>query len=317
MCGLFGFMKTANDEKNYKELLNALAQYSSERGTHATGISYNNYGRLVTYKKPLSAYDMTLEHYDGVRAVMGHTRHATHGKPENNYNNHPFFGAADKKFALAHNGILYNDEELKRRERLPKTKILTDSYVMVQLIEKTKRLNISTITDSVELLQGTYTFTILDEENTLYIVKGDSPLHIIKLTDLNLIVYASTEELLYKSILDAGLFRHITNKHFEVIPVNNGEILKIESNGKITRSRFTQAKTTFYYNWYDFGTASTVDDFIDSDTAFYIQELKDFAKYQGYDPEIIDALLSDGFTTDEIEEMLYCSEYGNGVLECI
>ena len=54
---------------------------------------------------------------------MGHTRLATQGDKENNCNNHPFYGKADKYFTFAHNGVLYNDTILHKSHDLPKTNI--------------------------------------------------------------------------------------------------------------------------------------------------------------------------------------------------
>lgn len=78
----------------------------------------------------------------GVNYVMGHTRMTTQGNEKFNYNNHPFPGTVDNAdFALAHNGVLYNDTSLRISENLPITNIETDSYRAVQLIEKKKTLD--------------------------------------------------------------------------------------------------------------------------------------------------------------------------------
>lgn len=73
---------------------------------------------------------------EDVNAVMGHTRMTTQGSEKLNYNNHPFYGNARVSFALAHNGVIYNVEVLRRNENLPNTHIKTDSYIAVQLIER-------------------------------------------------------------------------------------------------------------------------------------------------------------------------------------
>ncbi len=41
----------------------------------------------------------------------------------------------------------------------------------------------------------------------------------------------------------------------------------------------------------------------------YIDRLKTEAEYCGYSPSLIDTLLADGFSTDDIEEMIYCGAY--------
>ena len=37
----------------------------------------------------------------------------------------------------------------------------------------------------------------------------------------------------------------------------------------------------------------------------YIDDLKYLAMYQGYEPEVIDEMLREGFSPDEVEEYLY------------
>ena len=74
----------------------------------------------------------------GVNVVMGHTRMTTQGNACSLTRiNHPFLGHIDgSSFALAHNGVLWNDKELRMEENLPMTSVETDSYVAVQLLEK-------------------------------------------------------------------------------------------------------------------------------------------------------------------------------------
>lgn len=86
--------------------------------------------------------------------IMGHTRMTIQGS-ENNINNNPFY--SDKLgFALAHNGILYNDKTLRKTEKLPKTKIETDSYIALPIIEKQKTLSFETIKYMAEKIEGSF-----------------------------------------------------------------------------------------------------------------------------------------------------------------
>ena len=99
---------------------------------------------------------------------MGHTRMTTQGAASKNYNNHPFSGRAGRQsFALAHNGVLYNDMELRHTRHLPSTKIETDSYVTVQLLEKSGKLCPDTLARMAEALDGSFTITVLDAQNSL------------------------------------------------------------------------------------------------------------------------------------------------------
>ena len=107
--------------------------------------------------------------------IMGHTRLSTQGSEHINRNNHPFHGAVkETSFALAHNGMLLNDHELKNK--LPVTKIETDSYVAVQLIERSGDLSFSSLKQMAEQLEGTFSFSVLDNQDNLYLIKGNNPL---------------------------------------------------------------------------------------------------------------------------------------------
>ena len=147
MCCLFGvYNYSGQDVKDFETLTRSLAKQATVRGTDATGIAYVSKNKLVVQKEPLSAFEMKLKHPDGVAAVMGHTRHATQGNKRNNYNNHPFVGKCKNvSFALAHNGILYNDMTLKRKYSLPPAKVQTDSYVAVQLLKHKNVINSKSI----------------------------------------------------------------------------------------------------------------------------------------------------------------------------
>ena len=108
---------------------------------------------------------------------MGHTRMATQGSELKNYNNHPFQGhTREGPFALAHNGILYNDKALRLSLDLPEPKIETDSFIAVELLEQKGTLNFSALRYVAETIEGSFCLSILDSRDNLYLVKGDNPL---------------------------------------------------------------------------------------------------------------------------------------------
>ena len=115
MCSLFGLIdfKECLSTHTKNKILNTLARECQVRGTDATGIAYSFNGRLRIYKRPLPARKMKIHIPHGVNVVMGHTRMTTQGNAQFNQNNHPFLGHVDgSSFALAHNGVLWNDKEL-------------------------------------------------------------------------------------------------------------------------------------------------------------------------------------------------------------
>ena len=302
MCGLFGFSKYGdNDIKGLADLTNALARQSAVRGTDATGIAMCNNGQINIVKESKAAYDIKFKHKDNVRALTGHTRHSTQGSEKKNYNNHPFFGkAGHTSFALAHNGVLTNDRELRRDLRLPKTKIETDSYIAVQLIESKKELTKESLKYMAETVEGSFSFSLLDEENNTYIVKGDSPISMLHFPSQQIYVYASTDRILYKALIDSPLFLDMKLGRYDEIKLNEGDIAKISSEGIIGISKF-EYKYSYGRSWWDYGY---YDYSFDPDDE-YVECLKTAASCEGHSPEGVDFLISQGFSLDEIEEYIY------------
>ena len=304
MCGLFGFSQYGNNGiKNLDELTNSLARQSAVRGTDATGIAMCNKGKINIIKDSKSAFKLEFTHKDNVPALMAHTRRATQGSERKNYNNHPFYGRTkNANFAFAHNGVLINDRELRARLNLPRTKIETDSYIGVQLIESMKKLNMSSIKYMAETVEGSFSFTLLDNRNNLYIVKGDSPISLLHFPAHKIYVYASTNEILYKALVDSPLFKSLRNGDFEEIAVEDGTILKISSSGHIESMTFD-----YQYNigksWWEYGYGYSKEDTAKDE---YVECLKSVAIFEGFDEKVIDDLLNEGFSMDEIEEYIYC-----------
>ena len=115
MCGLFGFLRYGEAIKNLSTLTNSLAEQSAVRGTDATGIAFNEGGKLKIIKDGKSAYELDFKLGDDICTVIGHTRHSTQGSEKKNCNNHPFPGkVGGLHFALAHNGVISNDDELRK-----------------------------------------------------------------------------------------------------------------------------------------------------------------------------------------------------------
>ena len=295
MCALFGWLnyKGIISNKTLKKLTQALANSAEERGTDASGISYIRDGKVVIFKRPKPAHKLRFNVPDGTKAVMGHTRLTTQGNQKFNYNNHPFPGHADKEFAFAHNGVLYNDKDLRKDKKLPDTYIETDSYVAVQLIEQQGKLDFNSLKNMAEDVEGNFTFTVLDEDNSLYIVKGSSPMFLIHFEALGLYVYASTESIMMNALKKVGIHKF----SFSEIKTIDGDIIRIDSNGIITRSEFESYNNFKYNSWYD------VYDYYDYYNE-HEQLLLEMCKCYGVDEDDILLLLDYGYSCEEIEDML-------------
>ena len=301
MCCLFGFIDYAGalSVTQKSRLIRELSIAAEVRGTDATGIAYNTSHGLQIYKRPLAAHRLHLRIPAEAHVVMGHTRMTTQGSAKKNYNNHPFFGCVKgKRFALAHNGVLWNDRGLRHTKHLPKTKIQTDSYVAVQLLEQQKALDFDSLAKMAEQVEGSFSFAVLDEQDALWIVKGDSPLSIAYFPECGVYVYASTVEILNKALTRCGK----QLGHRRTVEVEMGDLLKIDRRGHITRATFDASKLC-RPSW-EYWSSSLYAEPPKTESE-HIRLLKSVARAFGFTGEMIDRLLDQGFTTDDIEEILY------------
>lgn len=296
MCSVFGLIdhqnKLTTREKNC--IINTLARGCEVRGTDATGIAYHFGGRLRIFKRPLPAHKLRLHVPSGVNMIMGHTRMTTQGNETFNQNNHPFLGSiAGKTFALAHNGILWNDKLLRQTEHLPQTSVETDSYVAVQLLEQQNALDFQSLKEMAEKVEGSFVFTVLDSEDSIWFVKGDNPLCLFHYNGFTL--YASTQEILVKAVKRLRLGKPQTVQQPE-----EGEILRIDKFDNQTSGSFIPR--TSYTHWWRYspyyGYTYSEDDTLHD-------ELLAAAKAIGVSEDEVQALLDYGCDPDEIEELLY------------
>lgn len=283
MCAIFGLIDygkvfTAAQRECF---MNVLATECELRGTDATGFAFNSGGKLRIYKRPVAAHEISLKLSEDANVILGHTRMATQGDCKKNYNNHPFYGKVrGTKFVLAHNGIVYNDDKLRHDMKLPVSKIETDSYVAVQLLEKSGELSEKSLAEMAEKINGPFVFTVLDERNNSYFVRGDNPLALYHFKD-GFYAYASTDSLLENALDILGL----CTLPFEEINSTCGDILKIDSGGKLTRSQFKLLIDRSYY--------------------YYAPINSNFRRACKYDiPEVyIDLMLDYGYTLEDVEDL--------------
>lgn len=303
MCGLFGFSDpqhklTANRRTR---LITALANAAEVRGTDAAGIAYNSGGKLCIYKRPWPARWMHFRVPEDASAVMGHTRMTTQGSEMRNRNNHPFRGHAGKQdFALAHNGAIFNVHTLREEFALPDTRIETDSYVAVQLLNRERSISLESLKEMAEQLRGMFTLTVLDEEDNLYLIKGNNPLHLYYFPKTGFYCYASTQEILDCALHQAGARLGTPQE----VAIKEGDILRISQAGELTWGRFRTDR--LWERWgYPLWTP------LAEDTGYW-EDLKGMAGFFGLAPENIDDLRHEGFSPEEVEERLYCGVLGGG-----
>lgn len=187
MCGIFGLVLLENNDL-YKLLINGLTQLQN-RGYDSAGLcvinndkfkvdKYSSTNEINAIEKLIS---LELKTLDNMHIGFGHNRWATHGV-KNDVNAHPHLSNSGN-FAIVHNGIIENYNELKKK--LIKEgyifKSQTDTEVIVNLIDfnYNNYKNIyESIEKTIETLTGTYGLIIqtIFEPNVLYCVRNGSPL---------------------------------------------------------------------------------------------------------------------------------------------
>ena len=114
MCCLYGLIDTKRSlsEARKMKLLHALATAAEVRGTDASGIAYRTEGRLMIRKAAIPGHRLKMSVPGDTITIMGHARMTTQGNEKFNRNNHPFRGKTPAgAFALAHNGVLWNQDK--------------------------------------------------------------------------------------------------------------------------------------------------------------------------------------------------------------
>ncbi|MCU0693688.1 MAG: glutamine--fructose-6-phosphate transaminase (isomerizing), partial [Polyangiaceae bacterium] len=111
---------------------------------------------------------------------IGHTRWATHGRP-NEVNAHPHVAGG---VAVVHNGIIENHLALRRQLEQDGVKLSsdTDTEIVAHLVDRQKRTDGSTLFQAVrgalKLVKGAYAIAVLcdQEPGTIVVAKDASPL---------------------------------------------------------------------------------------------------------------------------------------------
>lgn len=306
MCAIFGVLDfqgkltPAQRGALFRELANA----AQIRGTDASGVAFVQNGAVQIQKAPRPACKMRWRIAPEARYLMGHTRMTTQGSERKNFNNHPFSGkAGGQSFALAHNGVLYNDLTLRQTCRLPTTKIQTDSYVAVQLLEQSGRISAESLKWMAEALEGSFTITVLDDANTLYFVRGNNPLTIRLFPNLECYLYASTDEIMDIALAGLGL-----SKLSQIaIPIRQGDIMAVDAAGKRTVSRFDDSRLCpqwYFYDWgcYDVRTSSKEPD-------DYTEAVLAYGQRHGVPERELRLLLDAEYDALDLEELIFDDEF--------
>ena len=182
MCGIIGKVGVGNI---FPELINGLKNLEY-RGYDSAGVAGIIDNKIIRFRQEgkISNLEAEIQKSKPESFIgIGHTRWATHGSPTKE-NAHPHI-SNDGKFAIVHNGIIENAEEIKNTlfSKDFNFSSQTDTEVVVQLMGKFYKGNvISAISEACRELTGSFAFGILCEDtpNILYSVGKNSPLVAVK-----------------------------------------------------------------------------------------------------------------------------------------
>lgn len=182
--------------------------------------------------------------------IIGHNRLTTQGPAAKVENNHPFQIGG---LVWIHNGIIYNDDTLKRNEELPDNGIETDSYVIGQLVnkylEEGKKIE-DAIKMAAEKLEGSFSVLMWHEGRTFYFKGKQNSFH-FGLISVNgeYYVMGSTSEGNIRPTRRAFQFGFpVNSKHFikkSMVEAVSENIYEISDKGVRKLASFTEKVRTY------------------------------------------------------------------------
>lgn len=188
MCGIIGYAGKNNAVPYLIEGLKNL-EY---RGYDSSGIALHKANEIFLLKRKgkISELEKAVSPELFSCCGIGHTRWATHGEPSVR-NAHPHMSKRGI-FALVHNGIIENSSSLKEGLVSEGYTFVsdTDTEVICHLLEKNYNGDpLTSIVDTVRLLEGSYALAIIHKDFPGYIfcAKKDSPLLVSKSPDGNFV----------------------------------------------------------------------------------------------------------------------------------
>lgn len=237
MCGIVAYI---GPRQAYPLLIKGL-QRLEYRGYDSAGVALLN-GDMHVYKRKGKVQELidhaTDKNTNGTIGI-GHTRWATHGKPDDT-NAHPHV-SGNSRLTLVHNGIIENYAPLKiALEKEGHTFISeTDTEVLVHLIEAIQDRDKLSLADAMrvalEHVVGAYAIVVIDrtEPDILVGARKASPL----------VIGIGEDEFFFAS--DATPIIEHTKK---VVYLNDGEIAVVNRNGTFEiKNKGNEVQTPFVH----------------------------------------------------------------------
>jgi glucosamine--fructose-6-phosphate aminotransferase (isomerizing) len=222
VCGIVGYV---GRERCVEVLMEGL-RHLEYRGYDSAGLALQRDGRIERVREvgQLKNLERTITgsngDLSGARAGIGHTRWATHGRP-NEANSHPHIGG-EGAVAVVHNGIIENFYELK--EELQGRGVAfsseTDTEVIAHLLAERAEAGEplrEALAATLERLQGSFAVAAVSalEPDTVVAARYRSPL---------VVGFGEGENFLASSV------QALLGETNEFLVVENGEIVEITAS---------------------------------------------------------------------------------------
>ncbi len=238
MCGIIGYI----GKKNVDSVLIVGLEKLEYRGYDSAGIAILSDNGIYLKKKKGRISDLA-QALNGTplkaRVGIGHTRWATHGKP-NDINAHPHIDCK-KNFAVVHNGVIENFERIRKNLIKKGHRFLseTDTEIIPHLLEENYKGDLlSAVLKVIKELKGSFALAIISKYHPDKIigVRKGSPL----------VIGVGEKENLLASDIPA-----ILSHTRKIISMHDGEIAVIEKE-KVKVYNFSgkeKRKKVRYVDW--------------------------------------------------------------------
>jgi glucosamine--fructose-6-phosphate aminotransferase (isomerizing) len=229
MCGIFGYTGTKDNAKDI--ILEGLKKLEY-RGYDSWGVIIVSKQKTLAVKKKIGKIGQAnVEDLPKGRVGLGHTRWATHGGVTVQ-NAHPHTDC-HKRFAVVHNGIVENYENLRLSlKKSHKFISETDTEVLAHLIEEYAETYdfLEAVRKVFILTKGLNAIIVVDKESGIIIsAKTGSPVVLAKNADGCFLASDSASLLKYSRellFLDDGEMAVMDGEDIKIFKAKNGKKLK-------------------------------------------------------------------------------------------